>query len=60
MDKPNRKQVIYWLDIEDIQRVSDQEIERELTIDEINLIKDSIATNINWYDAIAEAIHQNF
>ena len=59
MKKPNRKKVIYSLWIEDIQTVAEQEIERELTIEEISQIKDSIATKINWYDAIADAIHQN-
>ena len=55
----NRKKVIYSLCIEDIQVVAEQEIERELTIEEINRIKDTIATKINWYDAIADAIYHN-
>lgn len=60
MEKPNRKEVIYSLCIEDMQTVAEQEIERELTIKEIHQIKDSITVKINWYDAIADAIHQNF
>jgi len=59
VEKLNRKKVIYSLCIEDIQKVAEQEIERELVIEEINQIKDSIATKINWYDAIADAIYQN-
>ncbi len=43
-----------------MQTVAEQEIERELTIEEIHQIKDSITVKINWYDAIADAIHQNF
>ena len=58
MKAPNPKKIIYSLNIEDIQTVAEQEIERELTIEEINQIEDSIAANINWYDAIAGAIHQ--
>ena len=59
MEKQNRKKLVYSLCIEDIQNVAYQEIERGLTIEEINKIKDSIATNVKWYDVIADAIHQN-
>lgn len=60
MEKSYRKEIIYSLCIEDMQTVAEQEIERELTIKEIHQIKDSITVKINWYDAIADAIHQNF
>ena len=60
MEKPNREEIIYSLCIEDMQTVAEQEIERELTIEEIRQIKDSVTTKINWYDAIADAIHQKF
>lgn len=60
MEKSYRKEIIYSLCIEDVQTVAEQEIERELTIKEIHQIKDSITVKINWYDAIADAIHQNF
>ena len=60
MEKPNREEVIYSLCIEDMQTVAEQEIERKLTIEEIHQIKDFIASKINWYDAIADAIYQNF
>jgi hypothetical protein len=59
MKKPDKKEVFYSLCIEDIQAVAEQEIERELTADEISKIKDVIAEKVNWYDAIADAIHQN-
>ncbi|MCH7657585.1 MAG: hypothetical protein IIB05_04630 [Bacteroidetes bacterium] len=60
MEKSYRKEIIYSLCIEDVQTVAEQEIERELTIKEIHQIKDAITVKINWYDAIADAIHQNF
>lgn len=59
MKKPDNKEVFYSLCIEDIQTVAVQELERELTTDEVNQIKDVIAAKINWYDAIADAILQN-
>lgn len=59
MKKPDNKVVFFSLCIEDIQTVAVQEIERELTMNEVNQIKDVIAAKVNWYDAIADTIHQN-
>jgi len=52
----NQDKIIYSLTVEDIQNVAEQELDRELTPKEIKLITDSIAENINWCDAIADAI----
>jgi len=54
-----KSKIIYSLNEEDIQTVANQELERDLTLDEIEKIKDSIAQNINWYDAIAYSINQH-
>jgi hypothetical protein len=35
-----------------------QEIERNLSPEEIEKIKNSIADKINWYDAIANSINE--
>jgi len=51
--------IIYSLNEEDIQTVALQELERNLSSEEIQKIKNSIAEKINWYDAIADSIHQN-
>lgn len=48
----NHKEVVYSLNIEDIQTVAVQEFNRELTDDEIEKVKDSIGKRINWYDII--------
>jgi DNA replicative helicase MCM subunit Mcm2 (Cdc46/Mcm family) len=56
MENQKRKEVIYSLCIEDIQTVAELEIERELTIEEINNIKDLISEKIDWYEAIANSI----
>ncbi len=50
------ERIIYQLTIKDIQNVAEQELERELSDDEIVLIENRIAENIPWYDAIADAI----
>ena len=47
------KKIVYELTIEDIQEVANQELERELSLEEIELIRDRIAEKIPWYDAIA-------
>lgn len=53
-----RSKLIYSLNEEDIQTVALQEIERNLSSQEIEKIKNSIAEKINWYDAIAEVINE--
>jgi len=52
------KKIIYQLTVKDVQDVADQELERELTPEEIELIRNRIAEKIPWYDAIAEAIDE--
>jgi hypothetical protein len=59
MEDQSREKIIYYLNVEDVQTVATQEIERELSNAEIAKIKDSIAENIPWYDAIANAILKN-
>ena len=54
----NMKKPIYQLTVEDIQEVANQELERELSLEEIELIRDRIAERIPWYDAIAGAIDE--
>lgn len=52
----DKSDIIYSLNIEDIQTVAVQEIDRELTEYEIEKITDSIGEKINWYDAIYNSI----
>lgn len=53
------KDMIYYLNRADVQTVAQQELGRELTNKEIDKIKDQIAENINWYDAIAYVINNS-
>ena len=50
------EKTIYQLTTEEVQTVAQQEIERELTPEEIENIKDTIAEKIPWYDAISDSI----
>lgn len=52
----DKNDIVYSLNIEDIQTVAIQEIDRELTEDEIEKIKDLIGGKINWYEAILNSI----
>lgn len=58
MERQAQNDIFYSLNVKDIQTVSQQEIERNLSATEIEIIKDLIASKINWYDAIAEAIQE--
>lgn len=53
-----QSKIIYSLNEDDIQTVALQEVERNLSSQEIEKIKNLIAEKINWYDAIADAINE--
>ncbi|MGN6194337.1 MAG: hypothetical protein ACTHOB_05330 [Ginsengibacter sp.] len=59
MKKLTHGAIIYSLNASDVQTVALQEIERELSEKEIIKIEEVIASNIDWYDAIANAIGIN-
>ncbi len=56
---PNKELIFYYLNYGDIQTVAMDSIERELTLEEINHIEENIAENVNWYDAISDAIRSH-
>lgn len=53
----DRNEIVYSLNVEDVQKVALEELGRELTAKEIELIEEAIADNINWFDAISNAIN---
>jgi hypothetical protein len=53
----NKNDIIYSLKVEDIQTVA-QDIDRVLTDDEIEQVKNLIGEKINWYDAILNSIEE--
>jgi len=52
------KSIVYSLDVEDIQNVAEQELARELTDKEIELIEKRLGDYVDWYGAIASAINE--
>ena len=53
----DNSRIVYSLNVEDLQRVANDELSRDLTIDEIKAIENKIGDYISWYDAIASAIY---
>ncbi len=54
-----KDKIFYYLTIEDIQDVANEQLGRDLSPNEIEQIKDKIAEKVNWYDAIAYTIMEN-
>lgn len=55
----DRNEIVYSINIEDIQTVAINELGRKLTEDEIEKIKNLISEKVNWYDAILYSIIEN-
>ena len=53
-----KDKVIYQLTIVDIQEVASQELDRELSPEEIELVQNLVGDYIPWYDAISLAINE--
>ena len=51
-------QIIYQLTIEDVQNVALEELDEELSLEELRRIEDLIAKRIDRYGAIADAINE--
>ena len=52
------EKIIYSINIEDVQNVAEQELERKLTAKELRLVEDKVGNYINWYEAILNAINE--
>ncbi|MEI7484093.1 MAG: hypothetical protein WCK13_05225 [Ignavibacteriota bacterium] len=59
METIYRDNVIYQLTIEDLQNVSNKELDRDLTEVEIKLLEEKIGDFIDWYEIIRNTIIQN-
>jgi len=53
-----KNDIIYSLNIADLQNVALQEIDRLLSEDEILISRKLIEDKINWYDALANSINE--
>ncbi len=52
------EKIIYSINIEDVQNVAEEELERKLTAKELRLVEDKIGDYLSWYEAILNAINE--
>lgn len=50
--------IVYSINVDDIQEVARQMLDRELTLEEIELVESRVGANISWFDAIELAIEE--
>ena len=53
-----KDKIIYSINIKDLQNVAEQELERELTNEEIEIVEKRLGDFIDWYGAIALTLNQ--
>jgi hypothetical protein len=56
MKTVQKDRIVYSINVNDIQEVADQVLERGLTKDEIVLVEESIGDYIDWFQAIENSI----
>ena len=52
----DKARIVYSLNVEDLQHVANEELERELTEGEIKHVEEKLGDYISWYEAISLAI----
>ena len=50
--------IVYFLTKEDLQTVSNEVLNRDLTTEEVALLESKIGNYIDWYDSIENAIEE--
>jgi len=53
------EEIVYGINVDDLQDVSRQVLERSLTGAEVNLVKESVGDYIDWSQAIESAIKKH-
>ncbi|HPA14115.1 MAG TPA: hypothetical protein PKV75_02475 [Desulfobacterales bacterium] len=56
VDVTNPERIIYSLNVEDVQRVAQDKLSRDLRADEIKKVEERVGDYILWYEAIDSAI----
>jgi hypothetical protein len=49
--------IIYSINIEDVQHVANQELSRQLSMDELKMVEEKLGDYMDWYGSIASAIN---
>ena len=58
MKKNNMDEIFYSLCVQDIQNVAEQELNRQLSTKEIEMVKEKVDEKIDWYSVIADSINE--
>lgn len=58
MKNTTDEEVVYSINVGDIQDVANQVLERRLTMKEILLVKESVGDYVDWFQSIENAIHK--
>jgi len=56
MQTEDLEKIVYQLTVEDLQNVANDELNRDLTEEEITLLENKIGDYIDWYEIICSAI----
>lgn len=56
MQTQDLDKIIYQLTVEDLQNVANDNLNRDLTKEEIEVLEDKIGDYIDWYEIISTAI----
>jgi hypothetical protein len=59
MKTQTAEEVVYEINVDDLQDVSMQVLGRPLTDAEVGLVKGSVGKHIDWFQAIENAIHEH-
>jgi len=57
--KSEIQRTVYEISVDDLQRVAKEVLERELTVEEIAAIGNSVGDYIDWFQAIENAINDH-
>lgn len=56
MNKKQLEKIIYSINFEDVQTVSEEVYGRELNENELKIVEDKIGDYFSWYDSVADLI----
>lgn len=59
MKTQNGEGIVYGIDIDDIQQVALQLLERRLTDAELSSVKESVGDYIDWFQVVQNAIQKH-
>ena len=54
-----KEEIVYSINIDDIQEVANQVLERRLTNKELALVRESVGDYIDWFQAVENAISEH-